>query len=404
MSSDAQPMTQRARWPHGRLLWVLFAVGLAAVLADGVDRAFFSDEPQAARPELQRILDGLVSGPATLAPGATAYVSGPNGTWSDGAGVAATNPVEPMPVDARMRLESVSKIYTAALIELLAQDGKLRVDDTVERWQPGLLPYGNRITIRHLMTMTSGLIDNNDFANASDGQKRTYLSRVKDSRLREQLLAAAARIERNPAAVVSETLWVRWAAWQPLLFEPGAGHHYSNIGYDILGLIAARAGGKPLPVLYRKRIFEPLGLDATAYDPQGPVSGAHAHGYGIEPDGTRTDTTSWHWGVGADGGIVSNAEDTAAFLTALMQGKLLDPRHVAALEGDDLWRGGTFSGCAGLAFGWSGGGNGYKTDVWVDHGGRRVAVLLLNARHFDTAQPRADQAAHSAMANLFCSA
>ena len=77
MSTDAQPVAHRVRWPHGRLLWVLLAVGLAAVLADGVDRAFFSDEPQAARPELQRILDGLVSGPATLAPGATAYVSGP---------------------------------------------------------------------------------------------------------------------------------------------------------------------------------------------------------------------------------------------------------------------------------------------------------------------------------------
>jgi D-alanyl-D-alanine carboxypeptidase len=298
----------------------------------------------------------------------------------------------------------VSKIYTAALIESLAQDGKLRVDDTVERWQPGLLPYGNRITIRHLMTMTSGLIDNNDFTNASDGQKRTYLGRVKDARLRAQLLAAAARIENNPAAVVSETLWVRWAARQPLLFEPGAGHHYSNIGYDILGLISARAGGKPLPVLYRERIFEPLGLDATAYDPQGPISGPHAHGYGIEPDGGRMDTTSWHWGVGADGGIVSDAEDTAIFLTALMQGKLLDRQHVAAMEGDDLWRGGTFSGCAGPAYGWSGGGSGFKTDVWVDHGGGRVAVLFLNARHYDTAQPEGDQAAHNAMADLFCSA
>jgi D-alanyl-D-alanine carboxypeptidase len=403
MSTDAQPLPHRVRW-HGRLLWALLAVGLAVVLADGVDRAFFSDEPQAARPELQRILDGLVSGPAKLAPGVTAYVSGPRGMWSGAAGVAATNPVEPMPVDARMRLESVSKIYTAALIESLAQDGKLRVDDTVERWQPGLLPYGNRITIRHLMTMTSGLIDNNDFTNASDGQKRTYLGRVKDARLREQLLAAAARIENNPAAVVSETLWVRWAAWQPLLFEPGAGHHYSNIGYDILGLIAARAGGKPLAVLYRERFFGPLGLDATAYDPQGPISGPHAHGYGIEPDGTRKDTTSWHWGVGAEGGVVSNAEETARFLTALMRGELLDRRHVDALEGDDLWRGGTFSGCGGRSFGWSGGGNGYKTEAWVDDEGGRVAVLLLNARHYDTAQPAADAAAHDGMAELFCRA
>ena len=383
---------------------MLLALGLAVAIAVVARETVLTGEPQAARPELQQVLDGLVSGPKSLAPGATAFVIGPDGTWAGAAGSAETSPAVPMRADARMRLESISKIYTAALIELLAQDGRLRVGDTVERWQPGLLPDGDRITIRHLLTMTGGLIDNNDFVNASDRERRTYLERVEDARLRAELLAAAARVERNPATEVPETLWVRWAAWQPLLFEPGTATHYSNSGYDVLGLIAASAGGKPLPVLFRERIFEPLGLDATAYDPQGPIGGPHARGYGIEPDGTRADATSWHWGVGAEGGIVSSAEDTATFLAALMRGELLDRRHVDALEGDDLWRGGTLSGCAGQVFGWSGGGNGYKTEAWVDHGGTRVAVLLLNARHYDTAQPAADAAAHDAMAELFCRA
>jgi hypothetical protein len=79
-------------------------VTLAVVLG----RAVLVDELEAARPELQEILDGLVSGPAALAPGATASVAGPKGTWSGTAGLAATSPAEPMPVDARMRLESVS--------------------------------------------------------------------------------------------------------------------------------------------------------------------------------------------------------------------------------------------------------------------------------------------------------
>ena len=67
-----------------------------------------------------------------------------------------------MKPDARMRLESVSKIWTAAVVLRLAQNGLLRPGDTVERWLPGLLPYGNRITIAQLLTHTSGLIDNND--------------------------------------------------------------------------------------------------------------------------------------------------------------------------------------------------------------------------------------------------
>ena len=252
--------------------------------------------------------------------------------------------------------------------------------------------------------MSSGLIDNNDFNNASESVKRTYLARVKDAKLRAQLLATMARVEEDPATVFPEMLWIRWAAWQPLLFTPGGGFHYSNIGYDILGLIAARAGGKPLAALYRERIFQPLGLHATAYDPQGPISGPHAEGYGIEPNGTQYETTDWHWGVGAEGGIVSNAKETATFLTALMRGKLLDRRQLTQMKGENFWQGGAFSGCADQAYGWSGGGSGYKTDVWVNDDGSRVAVLLLNARHYDTAQPAADQAAHDTLARLYCGA
>ena len=425
MSMGAQRLLHHLHRPHGWVSWLVLALMAAAgslVAAAGiavaVDRAFFSEEmqvcppqtTQTSRPKLQRILDGVVGGPSELAPGATAYVSGAHGSWLGAAGVADASTCAPMPVSARMRLESVTKIYTATLILQLAQEGKLRIDDSVARWLPGLLPYGKRITIRQLLTMSSGLIDNNDFNNASDSLQRASLARVKDAKLREQILDFVVRGNENPEVELSEMWWIRWAAWQPLLFTPGGGFHYSNIGYDILGLIAARAGGRPLAALYRERIFQPLGLHATAYDPQGPMSGPHAHGYGIEPSGMQIDTTDWHWGVGAEGGIVSNAKDTATFLTALMRGKLLDRKQLTAMEEDSFWGGGEWSGCVGLdldvaqAYGWSGGGSGYKTDVWVNDGGSRVAVLLLNARHYDTAQPAADQAAHDTLARLYCGA
>jgi D-alanyl-D-alanine carboxypeptidase len=309
-----------------------------------------------------------------------------------------------MAVDARLRLESVSKIYTATLVLQLAEEGRLRLADTVAMWLPGLLPYGDRITIRQLLTMSSGLIDTNDLRNAPASVQRTYLSRVKDAGHRARVAATLARVEDDPAAVVPEIFWIRWAAWQPLLFAPGAGHHYSNIGYDILGLIAARAGGKPLAALYRERLFEPLGLHAIAYDPQGPIRGLHAEGYGIEPNGVAIDATDWHWGVGAEGGIVSNAKETATFLTALMRGTLLDGKALTGMKGDDFWLGGAYSGCDDPAYGWSGGGYGFKTEVWVNRDGSRVAVLLLNARHYDTAQAAADQAAHDVLAALYCAA
>jgi D-alanyl-D-alanine carboxypeptidase len=393
---------RRRRW----LLWcaVSLVVALGAVLA--VDRLFFAQGthtcdavagPPSSRPGLQRQLDAAVSGERPLAPGATAAVAGPNGRWTGAAGVSDLDGCMPMRPDARMRLESITKIYTATLILQLAEDGKLDVDDTVEHWLPGLLPYGDQITIRQLLTMRSGMIDSNDYTSAS-------LAHVRDARVRSQLQATFDRAADDPTAEIAPIWWIRWAAWQPLQSLPGAEAHYSNIGYDVLGLIAARAGGEPLEALYRERIFAPLGLRATAYDPQGPIAGPHARGYGIEPDAGTFDTSDWHWGVGAGGGIVSDARDTATFLSALMRGRLLERRWVRAMQGPDLWLGAATAPCAVSAYGWSGGGSGYKTDAWVDGDGTRVAVVLLNARHLGTDQPAGDQAAGDLMARLYCAA
>ncbi len=391
--------------PAGRLrvpLLVALAVVLSvAVLAGSLLRPDDTSqtgrgELHGGRPELQRMLDDVVTGRDRLAPGATAFVSGPRGTWVGSAGVADITTREPMRSVARMRLQSISKIYTAALILQLAQERRLHVGDTVERWLPGVLPYGERITIRQLLMMRSGLIDLADLMR--NGAR--YLGRVHDRKLRAQLTAIARRLDANPASEVSPLWLIRLAAWQPLLFTPGTQDHYSGIGYELLGLIAARAGAKPLPDLYRERIFKPLGLRQTAYDPQGPIRGPHARGYLIGAGGTMTDATNWHWGAGAAAGIVSNAPETEAFLVALMRGRLLDRQWLENMR-QDIWRGGTDSGCAGNAYGWGGAGDAYKTDAFVNADGTRVAVLLLNARRYDG---RDDMKAMRTMTALYCAA
>ena len=163
---------------------------------------------------------------------------------------------------------------------------------------------------------------------------------VTDPRLRAELLRVARRLEQRPTAEFSPVLWVKLAAFQPLLTEPGMNYHYSNIGFEILGLIAARASGQSIESLYRERIFEPLGLKHTAYDPQGPISGPHARGYTVRPDGRLIDVTAVHAGIGAEGAVVSNAEDTARFLVSLMQGKLLGPEQLALMKESGFWSGG----------------------------------------------------------------
>ena len=134
MSMGAQRLPRRVRRPHG---WVvLLLVGLLVVAAVGVvvvDWTVGSQPTPVARPELQQILDGLVTGPGRIAPGVTAYVSGPHGGWLGSAGVANVQSGEPMRPDARMRLDSVSKWWATAVVLQLAQEGKLRLGDAVQR-------------------------------------------------------------------------------------------------------------------------------------------------------------------------------------------------------------------------------------------------------------------------------
>ena len=390
MSTGVQPFPHRVHWPHRWLAWLVVGLVVAAGIAVGVDRAFFAGQ-QTRSEYMQGVLDRAVTGRDRLAPGATAYVIGPHGTWVGSAGVADIKSGEPMPVDARMRIESASKTWLLGAVLQLVQEGKLSLEDTVDQWLPGLLrAHGSEITLRQLMSDSSGLIDDNVTAKSL----RAYLARVGDPKLRAQLGAIVARVQANPAAQVSPLWFIRLAAWQPLVAPPGTVTHHSNIGWNIGGLIAAKASGKSLPTLYRERIFQPLRLRHTAYDPQGPIAGAHAHGYAVAANGTLTDKTAWHLGKGADGAIVTDAKDEATFLTALANGTLLHPGALYELGPGDP------SSCGGPpVHDVSGAGDGFISDVFYAADGSRVAVLLLNGR---TSGETGSARSAAAAASLYC--
>src|SRR5690348_16142804 len=151
-SRRPRPSHRRASTARSRVtMRALAAIGIVLLLAGCGGSA------QRERPGLQRTVDSLVTGPHRLAPGVTAFVSGPHGTWSGSAGWANVTQQVRMRPDARLRLESVSKLWTAAVLAALTVEHKLGLDDTVERWLPGLFPYGSRITIRELLNHTSGM-------------------------------------------------------------------------------------------------------------------------------------------------------------------------------------------------------------------------------------------------------
>ena len=282
----------------------------------------------------------------------------------------------------------------------------MRLDDPVERWLPGLLPSGERITVRELLNHTSGLIDNNDIGHAP----AVYIAQVRDPALRARLVRIERRWAADPALRVPAELWVELAAWLPLLSAPGTQYHYSNIGYAVAGMIAEQVGREPLETLFERRIIQPLGLRSAAYDPQGEITGPHARGYSVASDGERVDATAWHGGIGAEGGIVANAEDEAGFLKGLMRGELLRPSELADLKTTPASISSDYalglvvaqSGCAGTAYRHGGAGAGFKTSVLTSGDGTRVAVLLANGNRENDPEYYAlvDEAAR----RLYCAA
>lgn len=378
-------------------------------IAVTVDRFVFSGA-SASRPDLQRIIDRLVAGRGRVAPGVTAFVSGPRGTWSSAAGLANVKTGETMWPDAPMHLDSQTKTWVATVILQLVADGRMRLSDTVERWLPGVLPYGKRITVRELLDHTSGMVDQSTF----DTEVLAFIQRVHDQVLRSQLLHFWRRLATDPTAKVPARVALRFTSTLPLLWEPGTEFRYSNIGYEIAGLIAARAGGVPLGALLEQRISRSLRLTSAAYVPGGEAGARHPLDYAVGPDGTvRVATDFYRVDEGASGAMIASARDDALFLTSLMRGRLLPRAELTAMRtpsaanpGYGLGIGIITPGCHVTAYGHGGASYSTTGDALVSADGNRVAVVLLNGNTSQGHSPgtRSSDAALTAAQALFCAA
>jgi CubicO group peptidase (beta-lactamase class C family) len=216
------------------------------------------------------------------------------------------------PIDARtrFRLASVTKQMTAAAIMLLVRDGRLRYEDTLTRALPGFPAYGSGVTIRHLLTHTSGLPDYEQLMENAEKEKGPTWTAERQIRDDEVL----ALLEKETHG----------------LFAPGTSWAYSNSGYVVLGLIAARAADKPFGDVLRERIFAPLGMTRTlAYEKGRNEVPDRAYGHTKEPAGLReTDQSSTSATLG-DGGVYSCLEDLAKWDEALRTNALLSKAEMA---------------------------------------------------------------------------
>ncbi|MEF9977770.1 MAG: serine hydrolase domain-containing protein [Thermomonas sp.] len=258
------------------------------------------------------------------------------------------------------RLASVSKQFTAAAILLLAQDGTLSIDDRARRWLPSLPAAADAITLRHLLTHTSGLLDYEGL------MAEPYSGQIHDA----GVLALLEREDR-------------------LLSAPGSAYRYSNSGYALLALVVERASGLDYPAFLRARIFLPLGMhDTLAFVDGGATVPNRAWGYS-EVDGAwrLTDQSSTSAVLG-DGGIYSNTHDLARWDAALQDDRLLsDASRVLAFGSHVEVTGEEHR--AHYGFGWrisgdtvwhSGESIGFR-NVIVRWPAERLTVILLSNRN-----------------------
>ena len=219
-----------------------------------------------------------------------------------GYGFADLETHTPATATTNYRLASVTKQFTAASILLLAEEGKLKLTDPVRKWLPTLPKAAEPITIRHLLTHTSGLIDYEDVIPDS------FKAQLHDADVL-RLLESQDR----------------------LYFHPGGDYRYSNSGYALLALIVERASGRTFATFLRERIFQPLGMNDTVAHEDGISTVANrAFGY-TEEQGrwTRTDQSQTSAVLG-DGGIYSSIDDLAKWDAALYDGRLLPQKTLQA--------------------------------------------------------------------------
>jgi len=238
-------------------------------------------------------------------PGAVVGVWIPSlGEWTAAFGEADIETGRAMAVSDKVRIASNTKTFVATLVLQLADEGMLGLDDPLEQYIQGV-PYGDEITVRNLLDMTSGIF--------SFSEDETFLAEF----------TADPLMEMTP----QESLDI--ALSHPPDFPPGQGWHYSDTNYEILGMIVEQVTGNAIEDEVRDRIITPLGLTGTSFPTTPDMPEGHAKGYVIGEDWMLEDYTrvspSVPW---AGGAMISTLEDLRVWAKALATGELLsDEMH-----------------------------------------------------------------------------
>jgi D-alanyl-D-alanine carboxypeptidase len=236
--------------------------------------------------------------------------------YTNAYGTARRDPTVPAASSMRYSIGSVSKQITATAVLLLAERGKLSLDDKVSRWMP-TLTRSREVTIRQLLSMTSGY---------QDYWPQDYVMPPMLKATTAQLIAAE---------------WGR----KPLDFEPGTAWQYSNTNYVIAGLIVEKASGMPLVDFLRKNVFTPLHMESVMITDEGALGPSDPERYerfGLGP--LRVAPKEARGWMFAAGELAMNASDLARWDISVMKQTVLKPASYRAQQTDMLLKDGRASG------------------------------------------------------------
>jgi D-alanyl-D-alanine carboxypeptidase len=370
-----------------------FALATAVTVVAASSLAFGTQTSDAAthspshpsRATVQRDADALLT---FGSPGVLVGVDGRDGDVKVRSGVGDRTTRTPVPWEAKFRIGSLTKTFVATTLLHLVGEGKLSLDDTVDRWLPGLVigngNDGTRITVRQLLQHTSGLPDYTHVIPWL-GDETKFLE------------------ERHTTMTPAEAMAL--AMTSAPLFPPGTSWSYSNTNYLLAGMIIGAVTGNDWRDEVTARIITPLKLHHTSLPGTTmTLPTPHAIGYQRFPGegataedprfGDEIDATvmnpSW---AGAAGEMISTVDDTNRFLRALMGGKILKRAQLAQMrttvDTNDLFRrilpGVRYglgimyvpNSCGGT---WTHGGDihGFKTRNGVTPDGSRSVVVSIN--------------------------
>lgn len=198
--------------------------------------------------------------------------------------------------DSMFRMGSITKQFTTAAIMRLVEQGKFGIDDPITKHVPGYNTQGREITIRHLLTHTSGI------------KSYTEIKRV---------------MEDEPEREFTHQEMLDIVQNEPLAFEPGTAHAYSNTGYYLLGMIIENVSGKKYCEYMRDEFFGPLGLTHTRCDSNTEIIKGRAQGYTLAEEKLVNDRGLATGTPFAAGMLLATAHDLVVWADALAAGKVV---------------------------------------------------------------------------------